>query len=300
MQRIQLSSDLSISRTVHGLMHLSSWNLTKEERLALIKEVLDTGITTFDHADIYGGYQCEALFGEALALEPSLREKMEIVTKCGIVLESPNRPAHRSHHYDTSKSHIISSVEHSLKNLSIESIDLLLIHRPDPLMNPEETAEAFDELHHSGKVKNFGVSNFKRSQLKMLETYIDQPLCTNQIELSPYHLENFEDGTLDLAMEMKTPLMAWSPLAGGRILTGQDDKAVRIRKALQEVGNEIGTEHLDEVIYTWLYTHPANISVIAGSGKIKRIQSAVNAQSLKMDAHQWFQIYQAVLGHDVP
>ncbi|MFB1081471.1 aldo/keto reductase family oxidoreductase [Jeotgalibacillus sp. JSM ZJ347] len=300
MQRIQLASDLSISKTVHGMMHLSGWNLSKEERLTLIKEVMETGITTFDHADIYGSYQCESLFGEALALEPSLREKMEIVTKCGIVLESPNRPAHRSHHYDTSKAHILSSVERSLKNLSVESIDLLLIHRPDPFMNPEETAAAFDELHRSGKVKHFGVSNFKRSQLNMLESYIDQPLLTNQIELSPYYLENFEDGTLDLSLEKKMPPMAWSPLAGGNILTGKDEKAGRIRAALQEVGSEIGTDQLDEVIYAWLYSHPANISVIAGSGKLERIQSAVRAQEYKMDPHQWFTIYQAVLGHDVP
>nr|WP_039813354.1 aldo/keto reductase [Jeotgalibacillus malaysiensis] len=300
MERIQLSSDLSISKTVHGMMHLSGWGLSKEERLTLIKEVLDTGITTFDHADIYGSYQCEALFGEALALEPSLRNKMEIVTKCGIVLESPNRPSHRSHHYDTSKAHIISSVEQSLKNLSVDTIDLLLIHRPDPFMNPEETAAAFDELSRSGKVKNFGVSNFKRSQFNMLQSYVDQPLCTNQIELSPYHLENFEDGTLDLTIEKKTPPMAWSPLAGGKILTGEDEKAVRIRAALKEIGSEIGTDQLDEVIYAWLYNHPANISVIAGSGKIDRIRSAVNAQNFRMDAHQWFTIYQAVIGHDVP
>ncbi|MBM7580841.1 aldo/keto reductase [Jeotgalibacillus terrae] len=299
MQRVQLASDFSISKTVHGLMHLSGWNLSKSERLSLIKEVLDTGITTFDHADIYGSYQCEALFGEALALEPSLREKMELVTKCGIVLESPNRPAHRSHHYNTGKAHIISSVEQSLINLSTDTIDLLLIHRPDPFMNPEETAAAFDELHRSGKVRHFGVSNFKRSQFNMLESYIDQPLLTNQIELSPYNLENFEDGTVDLSLEKKTPPMAWSPLAGGKILTGTDEKAVRIREALNEVGQEIGTSQLDEVIYAWLYAHPANISVVAGTGKIDRIRSAAGAQSFNMDAHQWFRIYQAVLGHDV-
>ncbi|KIL50096.1 oxidoreductase [Jeotgalibacillus alimentarius] len=299
MQRVQLTTDFSISKTVHGLMHLSGWGLSKSERLSLIKEVLDTGITTFDHADIYGSYQCEALFGEALALEPSLRDKMELVTKCGIVLESPNRPAHRSHHYNTSKSHIISSVEQSLKNLSTDTIDLLLIHRPDPFMNPEETAAAFGELHRSGKVRHFGVSNFKRNQFNMLESYIDQPLITNQIELSPYHLENFEDGTVDLSLEKKTPPMAWSPLAGGKILTGTDEKSVRIREALNEVGQEIGTSQLDEVIYAWLYSHPANISVIAGSGKIERIRSAAGAHTFNMDAHQWFRIYQAVLGHDV-
>ncbi|MEW9501694.1 aldo/keto reductase [Jeotgalibacillus marinus] len=300
MQRIALAEDLSFSRIIHGMWRLSEWNLSKEQRLELIEKVMDSGISSFDHADIYGGYLCEELFGEALSLKPQLREKMEIITKCGIVLQSENRPSHRSHHYNTSKEHIISSVEQSLTSLKTDYIDLLLIHRPDPLMNPEEVAEAFDQLLNEGKVRHFGVSNFKRSQLKMLETYVAQPLITNQIELNPFNLENFEDGTLDLCLEAQIPPMAWSPLAGGEIFTSSNEKATRLRAALEEIGQEIGAQALDEVLYTWLLTHPSSIMPIVGSGKMERIQSAVNSLKLQMTPHQWFHIYQASLGHDVP
>ncbi|KIL46837.1 aldo/keto reductase [Jeotgalibacillus campisalis] len=300
MERITAAEDLQLSRIIHGMMRLTEWNLSKEERLSFIKEVMEKEITTFDHADIYGSYQCEELFGEALALDPSIRKKMEIITKCGIVLPSSNRPAHKGHYYDTSKKHIIKSVEQSLQNLHTDYIDLLLIHRPDPFMNPEETAEAFDQLHNEGKVLHFGVSNFKRSQLKMLESYTAQPLVTNQIELNPYNLENFEDGTLDLSLEMQAPPMAWSPLAGGQLFGNEEEKAQRIRTALKQVGEEIGTEKLDEVMYAWLFSHPASIMPIVGSGKIERIDAAIKALTKKLTPHQWYVIYEASLGHEVP
>ncbi|MDG5473377.1 aldo/keto reductase [Jeotgalibacillus sp. ET6] len=300
MDRVTLAEDFQLSRIIHGMMRLNEWNLSKEERLSFIKEVMEKEITTFDHADIYGGYQCEELFGEALGLDPSLRKKMEIITKCGIVLPSSNRPEHQSHHYNTSKKHIIHSVEQSLTNLKTDYIDLLLIHRPDPFMNPEETAEAFDQLHNDGKVLHFGVSNFKRSQMKMLETYTAQPLVTNQIELNPYNLENFEDGTLDLSLEMQAPPMAWSPLAGGQLFEQEEPKAERLRKALKQIGSEIGTDKMDEVIYSWLLSHPASIMPIVGSGKLERIDSAAAALKMKLTPHQWYVIYEASLGHEVP
>lgn len=199
MQRVQLAEDLQFSRVIHGLWRLNEWNYSDRELLQFIEWCTEHGITTFDHADIYGGYTCEKLFGRALALSPSIREKIELVTKCGIVIESPERPSHRSHHYNTTKSHILASAEQSLLNLNTDYIDVLLIHRPDPLMDPEGVAEAFQALKCSGKVKYFGVSNFKDHQYRMLESYLPEPLVTNQIELSAYELENIHDGTLDFA-----------------------------------------------------------------------------------------------------
>ncbi|PPA72439.1 aldo/keto reductase [Jeotgalibacillus proteolyticus] len=301
MERIAVSEELRFSRIIHGMMRLSEWNLSKEERLLFIEELLDQGITTFDHADIYGKYQCEELFGEAISLKPSLRSKMEIITKCGIVLESPNRPEHKSHHYNTTKQHILESVHHSLKNLQTDYIDLLLIHRPDPYMNPEEVAEAFDQLQNEGKVRSFGVSNFKRPQLKMLESYVSQPLLSNQIELNPYNLENFEDGTLDLSLEMQAPPMAWSPLAGGLLFSKETEKAKRISRALEITAEEIGAGSIDEAIYVWLMSHPAKIMPIVGSGKMERVQAAIRAAAFeRLTPHQWYAVYQASLGHDVP
>jgi predicted oxidoreductase len=300
MERIKMSEDVSFSRIVHGLWRLSEWDQSKEETLSLIQSNLENGITTFDHADIYGSYSCEEIFGDALSLEPSLREKMEIVTKCGIVLPSKNRPQHKTHHYNTSKKHILSSVEHSLKNLRTDYIDVLLIHRPDPFMNGEEVAEAFIQLKEQGKVRHFGVSNFKQHQWNMLQSYLPFPLVTNQIELSAYQLENFEDGTLNLCQEKRVAPMAWSPLAGGNIFTSQEDKSVRLRETLQRIQKEVGAEGIDSILYAWLLNHPAKIMPIVGSGKKDRIQRAIDSLNLELNHDQWFEILQSSMGHDVP
>jgi predicted oxidoreductase len=300
MERIKLSEDLSFSRIIHGLWRLADWKQSDQETLSLIEYCLELGITTFDHADIYGGYTCEDLFGRALALKPELREKMELVTKCGIVLKSPNRPHHQSHHYNTSREHIIESVNHSLNNLGTDYLDALLIHRPDPFMDPEQTAQAFIELKEAGKVRNFGVSNFKSHQFDMLQSYLPFQLVTNQIELSAYHLENFEDGTLNHCLEKRIAPMAWSPLAGGKIFSAQDDRAQRLQDTLKNIAGEIGASDIDEVLYAWLLDHPARIMPIIGSGKKHRIEKAVNSMKLKLDHHQWFNILQSSMGHDVP
>ena len=300
MERIQLASDLTFSRLIHGLWRLSDWDQTKEETLKLIEKVMETGITTFDHADIYGSYTCEGLFGDALALKPSLREKMEIVTKCGIVLPSKNRPEHKTHHYNTSKEHIVKSTENSLSSLKTDYIDVLLIHRPDPFMDPEQTADAFNQLHKEGKVRYFGVSNFKDHQFSMLQSYLDFPLITNQIEISPYNLENFEDGTMNHALQNRIPPMAWSPLAGGKIFSSDDDKAVRLRATLEKIREEVNVKGIDQVAYAWLLNHPSRIMPIIGSGNIDRIQTAVDSLDIKLDHDQWFEILQSSMGHDVP
>ena len=184
-------------------------------------------MTTFDHADIYGGYTVEQLFGEALALAPALRAKLQLVTKCGICLTTPNRPAHRVKHYDTSFEHIVSSVENSLQMLHSERIELLLIHRPDALMDADVVAAAFTHLQLQGKVQHFGVSNFSPAQFDLLASRF--PLVTNQIELHPLHLAPLHDGSLDQCQQRRLQPMIWSPLAGGRLITGDDVVAERVR-----------------------------------------------------------------------
>lgn len=299
MQRVELTEDLSFSRIIHGLWRLSEWNMTNEEVLELIEECLNAGITTFDHADIYGNYTCEKMFGYALALKPELREQMELVTKCGIKLVSDNRPAHQIKSYDTSKEHILESVNQSLINFQTNYIDVLLIHRPDPFMNPAEVAEAFTQLKNEGKVRHFGVSNFKRSQFKMLQSYLDFPLVTNQIELSAYQLENFEDGTIDLCQEERLAPMAWSPLAGGAIFSSQDEQTIKLRSKLEEIAVEVGAQGIDEVLYAWLLSHPAHIMPIVGSGKMPRIESAIRALNLTLSRDQWFDILQISMGREI-
>ncbi|WP_143315010.1 aldo/keto reductase [Clostridium sp. HBUAS56017] len=300
MMNVKLNESLSMSKIVHGYWRLDQWNLSKEELLKLIEEVVSLGITTMDHADIYGAFTCEEKFGEALSLKPSLRKEIQLVTKCGIVFPCEKRPNYKAHIYNTSSSHIINSVNNSLKNFNTDYIDLLLIHRPDPLMDPSEVSEAFTKLKKDGKVLNFGVSNFLPSQFNLLSSYLDFPLVTNQIEASILNLEQFKNGTIDLMLEKRISPMVWSPLAGGTLFTNEDTKTLNIRKVLEKVKWETSASSIDEIAYAWLLNHPAKMIPIVGSSNLNRIHSAVNATKIKLTKEQWFEIYVASLGHDIP
>lgn len=300
MEQISLASNLSISRVVHGHWRLSDWNLTSQQLLSLVQGAMELGVTTFDHADIYGGYTCEQLFGNALALKPELRPQLQIVTKCGIKLMSPKYPERTVKHYDYSYAHIVESVNTSLKNFGTSYIDLLLLHRPAPFINPEEVAKAFSELQQSGKVLQFGVSNFLPSQYQMLSTYLDVPLVTNQVEISPYCLEHFKNGNVDYFMANRIRPMAWSPLAGGRLLHPTDSQGERLHAALTQVAKELGVSSIDAVAYAWLLKHPVGIVPVVGTRSLERIATAVSALELNLSLEQWYRIYVASEGVDVP
>ncbi len=288
------------SRLVAGMWRLASWGLSDAELLDLVHVCLDLGITTFDHADIYGDYTCEALFGRALALEPGLRQKMQLVTKCGIKLVSVNRPEHSLKHYDTSRRHIVAAAENSLRVLRTDHVDLLLIHRPDPLMDADEIAAAFTELREAGKVLHFGVSNFTPWQFDLLASRLDFPLVTNQVEVSVLHLDALHDGTLDQCQRLGVAPMAWSPLGGGRLFRGEGERVARVRQALAEVGAELGDASPDQVALAWLLRHPAHIMPVLGSGKAEHIRSAAQAEDLKLNREQWFAIWTASAGGEIP
>jgi predicted oxidoreductase len=300
MTRIQLTDNgPTFSRIVAGVMRLREWRMDTAALLDFIHGCLDLGVTTFDHADIYGSYTCEELFGEALAAEPSLRGRLELVTKCGIQLPSPNRPGNRVHHYNTGRDHIIASAENSLRNLRTDYLDLLLIHRPDPLMDADEVAEAFVALRSSGKVRHFGVSNFMPWQFHLLGSRLDFPLVTNQIELSVLHLDPLHDGTLDQLQRLRVAPMVWSPVAGGRLFASAEERAARVRDALEAVGREVGAP-VDGVALAWLMRHPARILPVLGTGKIERVRDAVAAEDIALDRQQWFAIWEASAGREVP
>jgi predicted oxidoreductase len=276
---------------------MSEWNWTPAERLRWIEQCLDRGVTTFDHADIYGGYTVEALFGEALALAPHLRERMQIVSKCGIKLVHPNRPAHRIKSYDTSAAHLIASVDNSLRALKTDRLDLLLIHRPDPLLNPAELGGAVAKLKAAGKIRDFGVSNFTMSQFAMLNQWV--PLATNQIELHPLHRAPLHDGTLDQLMALDLRPMVWSPLAGGRLFTGDAPDALRVRAVLQDIAAHHGVSAAT-IAYAWLLRHPSQPSPIVGSRRIEALDEALAACELTLDAEHWHAIWSAGEGAEVP
>ncbi|MFH5070126.1 aldo/keto reductase family oxidoreductase [Enterobacter cloacae complex sp. 2024EL-00215] len=297
VQRITLSPQgPEFSRFVMGYWRLMDWNMSPLQLAGFIEEHLDLGITTVDHADIYGGYQCEAAFGEALKQVPALRERMEIVTKCGIATTA--KPENVLGHYITDSAHIIKSAEQSLVNLATDHIDLLLIHRPDPLMDADEVAEAFLNLHQSGKVRHFGVSNFTPAQFALLQSRLPFTLATNQVEISPVHQPLLLDGTLDQLQQLRIRPMAWSCLGGGRLFN--DDEFQPLRDELETIARELNAQSIEQVVYAWILRLPSKPLPIIGSGKIERVRSALAAEELQMTRQQWFRIRKAALGYDVP
>ena len=297
VQRITLAPQgPEFSRFVMGYWRLMDWNMSPLQLASFIEEHLDLGITTVDHADIYGGYQCEAAFGEALKLVPALRDRMEIVTKCGIATTA--KPEHALGHYITDSAHIVRSAEQSLINLATDRIDLLLIHRPDPLMDADEVAEAFLNLHQSGKVRHFGVSNFTPAQFALLQSRLPFTLATNQVEISPVHQPLLLDGTLDQLQQLRIRPMAWSCLGGGRLFN--DDEFQPLRNELETIARELNAGSIEQVVYAWILRLPSKPLPIIGSGKIERVRSALAAEELQMTRQQWFRIRKAALGYDVP
>ena len=297
VQRIAMAPQgPEFSRFVMGYWRLMDWKMSAKELVGFIEQHLDLGVTTTDHADIYGDYQCEAAFGEALKLAPHLRSRMEIVSKCGIATMA--RAENTIGHYITDRDHIVLSAEQSLRNLATDHLDLLLIHRPDPLMDADEVAEAFLALHHSGKVRHFGVSNFTPAQFTLLQSRLPFTLATNQVEISPVHQPTILDGTLDQCQQLRVHPMAWSCLGGGSLFN--DEAFQPLRDELQAVANEMGAETIEQVVYAWVMRLPSKPLPIIGSGKIERVRSAIHSLSLDMSRQQWFRIRKAALGYDVP
>ena len=286
-----------LSPIVAGAWRLAEWGWTPQQRLAWIEGNLDLGVTSFDHADIYGGYSVEALFGEALALRPALRSRMQLVSKCGIQLVTAARPGHQVKHYDTSAAHVRASVEHSLQALRTDHLDLLLIHRPDALLDYDELADTFEALRREGKVRTFGVSNFAPHQLAPLHRRL--ALATHQIELSPLHLDPLHDGTLDQCQDLGLRPMIWSPLAGGRLFTVDGERERRVRHTMQTMADELGVS-LTTLAIAWVLRHPSQPLPILGSRRIEVATEAMAALKLRLDAQQWWRIWTASTGHEVP
>lgn len=288
---------VNLSPIVAGMWRLREWKLDTPALVRWIEQAIDLGITSFDHADIYGGYSVEAMFGNALGAVPALRDRMQIVTKCGIKGVSAARPAHTQKCYDSSRSHVVDSVENSLRALRTDRIDLLLIHRPDPLMDPDEVAETFRELQHAGKVLNFGVSNHTPSQFALLHKRF--ALVTNQIELSPLQMAALDDGTLDQATDLGLPPMIWSPLAGGRLFRGDDERGRRVRAVLEDLARERSVSAAT-MAYAWIRRHPSQPVPITGSGRMEALREAVAALELRVTSEEWYRVWRASAGREVP
>jgi len=295
IERVSLG-DLSLSRLVYGMWRLGDDDdISAGHIVAKIEACLAQGVTTLDQADIYGGYTAEALLGTAFRASPGLRDRVEIVTKCDIVAPAGRHAAARVKHYDTSAAHIDASVEASLRDMATDRIDLLLMHRPDPLMDHHETGAALDALVASGKVRAVGVSNFRPWDIDLLQSAMTTRICANQIELSLMAHDAFTNGDLAYLQQRGIAPMAWSPLAGGRLLAESD---AGLRDRLAAMAQAQGVEW-SAVAVAWLLRHPAGILPVMGTNSLERIPLIGDAARVVLDRQDWFELYQLARGHEV-
>ena len=281
----------SVSRIVAGAWRWDGSSGLDVNRL--VSTCLESGITSFDHADIYGDYENQKIFGQVIRKNPSLRNQMQLISKCGIRLVSSKHPDTWVKHYDTSKEHILKSVDTSLSELATDYLDLLLIHRPDPFMNPEVVSETFGLLRQNGKVLHFGVSNFTPSQFEMLQKYLPFPLVTNQVEISLGKLDAFYDGTLDILQKYETAPMVYSPLGQGKLVSEKSASELWSKKEKYDA-----TE--TQLALAWLLNHPSNMCPVIGTTKTERILESAKAVNIHLDRQDWFDMLRIASGNDVP
>ncbi len=314
MQQTTLGkSTLKVTRLSYGCWRIAgTWDsdrVTPQARIGGVQAVItayEAGYTFFDLADIYCDGVAEEIFGEALRKSKSLRHAAVIATKCGI--RPPNTPTSGApYRYDFSSSYIVKSCEDSLKRLGVDCIDLYQLHRPDYLMDPDEIAKAFAKLKKAGKVKHFGVSNFKPSQVAALQSALKQPLLVNQVEISLSQLEPFEDGTLDQCLAENITPMAWSPLGGGHLGDGAKEvlpsqegyRTGKIRRALDKLAREFGVSR-GAIALAWLLQHPAGIVPVVGTTQPERIKELTAADAIEMTREQWYSLFTAARKTDLP
>ena len=299
VEMVPLSPTLDVSRMACGVWR---WADAPDHSPATtarrIQACLDQGITSFDHADIYGDYRCETVFGDALRAQPALKRQLQIITKTDIMLLSKVWPQTRVKHYDTSPGHVRGSVERSLQRIGVDVIDLLLIHRPDPLMDAQALGNCLDSLIDSGKIRAAGVSNFMPWDLDLLQSAMRHRLVTNQVEISLLHTAPFTNGQLAQAQQLKLPPMAWSPLGGGRLF-GDAPAALRLKPMLERLAKQAGTD-TTAVAVAWLLHHPARIVPVLGSNDLQRIATFSQAFQVPMDRQTWYELYELAQGTEVP
>jgi len=307
------ATDLQVTRLCYGAMRISgTWDKDKVDAVAIergikaLESAVEAGYTFIDHADIYGDTTCEMIHGLALKKHPEWREQLVVATKCGIRFE--DEPVGTPHRYDFSGEHIRWSIDESLKRLQLDRIDLYQLHRPDWLCDPDEVAQALIDIHKAGKVRYFGVSNFRPSLVSALQAALPFPLVSNQVEIHLLRLDTFEDGTLDQCLEKKMTPLAWSPLGGGRLgaalsdtapIPGEDNpKAaiiMRLRPLLASIAKEYGVTPL-AVLMAWLMRHPSKIIPIIGTVRAEAMKEAAQADTFTLDRDNWYRILRVARG----
>ncbi|MEI6033192.1 MAG: aldo/keto reductase [Verrucomicrobiae bacterium] len=307
------TSGIEVTRLAYGCMRISgSWDRSRVDAGAIanalhaLEAAVDAGYTFFDHADIYGDTACETIFGMAMEQHPAWRKELTIATKCGIRFEDEPLPG-QPHRYDFSYEHIVRSADESLERMKIETIDLLMLHRPDFLADPEEVARAFVKLRGDGKVREFGVSNFRPSLVSAIQMALPFPLQVNQVEIHLRRLDSFVDGTLDQCLEHRITPMSWSPLQQGKLAAGYEppkgapdyERHVSLLKALDALAGELGTDRTG-IALAWLLRHPSGIVPVIGSVNPDNIRKAALATEIELERDAWYHILLAARGEKLP
>jgi len=291
MQSIKISDQNTFSRIIQGFWRLTDWNLTTDELVDFMKARIELGVTTFDTAEIYADTECERQMGLAFERAPELRQKIQLVSKTGIFKVSADDGMFG--YYDTSYERIMRSCRESLKRLHCDSLDLYLIHREDPLLDPWETARALLDLQKQGLVRDIGVSNFDPFKFDALQKAVGGRLVTNQIEWNPVCFEHFRSGMMDYLCSNRIHPMIWSPLAGGRLFRDeQDPHCAAARHELLELSRKYGADP-STIVYAWILRHPVGALPLVGSQQLSRLQLAIDALSLKLERSDWYRIYAA-------
>lgn len=301
MPRTQIAPDgPSFSRMVYGTWRMLDDAPSAQDINRRLHMCLELGITTIDGAEIYGGYAQEAALGAALALTPGLRDKLELVTKSGIYIPHPTAPSRRVAHYDVTAKRLTECVDAALKRLGTDRIEVFLVHRPDWLTSIDDTANGLNALVKSGKIRWAGVSNYSPSQYAALNSRMDQPLVTNQVEFSLLHMDPMFDGTFDQMQAERVRPMAWSPLAGGGLFDRNNLAAQRLAEEVALISAKYGDASLEQLAYAWVMAHPSRPVPVIGTNRLDRIASAVKAATITLDREDWFGLWVAAKGHGIP
>lgn len=301
--RVHLSPNgPSFSQLVYGTWRIldDKATATPENLMQRFQKCLELGITTIDTAEIYGLYLVEEFIGQTLKLDPAIRAKMEIVTKAGIYVPCDFHPERKTNFYNATAQRLIKSAEKSLRFLGTDYIDLFLVHRPDWLTSIDETAEGLNKLLKDGKIRSAGVSNYNVHQFDALNSRMDQPLVTNQIEFHLLHTDPIHDGSLDQAQKLRFKPMAWSPLAGGRLLDPENEAGQRIRKACAALSAKYDDATVDQLAYAWIMAHPSAPLPVIGTNKLDRLEAAAQAATIKLEREDWYALWTAAKGHGIP
>lgn len=290
------------SRLVYGTWRIlaDADTATSIDLSKRLQKCVELGITTLDTAEVYGVYQVEEFIGQTLKSDTGLKKKIEIVTKCGIYVPCDFHPERKVAHYNVTAERIIKSAEKSLRLMGIDHIDLLLVHRPDWLTSADETAAGLNKLLKQGKIRSAGVSNYNVHQFELLNSRMDQPLVTNQIEFSLLHMEPIHDGTLDQCQRLRIRPMAWSPLGGGRLFDLENEAGQRLRHAMAQLAPKYGNASVEQFAHAWVLAYPSQPISIIGTNKIERIIDTAKAAAIELEREDWYALWEAAQGRQIP